>query len=544
MSFLRKIFNSAVGFNPFEENVLAVPPTADRMSPGVTPWGTSWTGHGTDAGAFNTRRLQDILPAERRYTIARSRFIRNRTGLGKAMIEGCARYSIGEGLWGYSATGDDQYDAACNRFCDDWLASEDDQRNIELSGEHSFLSIQSVIAMAMMTDGDVGAYKVLRRDMSGKPVDMPKLQLFATDQITDNLTGGWDVFGTGYGWREGILRDEFGRKLKFRVHVELAPGYPIAPGYVPSMFAEVDARDMIHVLDPNRIGIGRGIPWTTHGQDSSVAMMDLTQLEKAAAYLNSFFGAVITTPTGEIPEGFEAEVFRSRRRSSEGEGEQGKKKRADQLYRKYANFLNGALIPVLKEGERIEMVKNDRPSVTFTGFMDWLVNDIACGFGVPPSFVWAAAGRTGPETRQTLAQADWFFKHIMMRMRQRFCKPARDFYIRWGLVTGKFNDGKLPRNGASPFLARWHGPRKITIDERYFYKTWLDRLAQGLGTEEEFYADLGLEAADVRRARVLEVKDWLRLCEENGVPYDLVKQAMPGQMNAATARAPQNAPIA
>jgi capsid protein len=524
-----KLLNSA---NPFSANLSDLPDMSDSLTGGATPWGTSPTGRGTDAGSFNVRRLQDMLPAERRTTIARSRFIRNRTGLGKAMIEGCGRYAINEGVCGYAATGDTEYDDACNRLCDAIFEAEDDAERFDFAGVHNWYGCQQVIAPGMMTDGDVGVAKILERDGNGRPLGTPKIQIFATEQITDGLSdgsfGAFGSFGAASGWREGVLRDRFGRVEKYRVQQEDGPGYPAAPGVAGLSFVDFSPRDFFLTYDPSRIGMGRGLPWTHHGQDSAVSMMDLTHLEKSAAYLNSFFGAVITTPHGEIPEGFEGEIF-TKKFSRTNEKRDGSTASAD-LTRKYANFMGGALLPVLKEGEKLEMVKNERPSLTFTGFMDWLVNDISWGFGIPPSFVWAIAGRSGPETRLTLSQADWFFRHIMQRMIARFCKPTRDFVIRWGLATGRLNNGRPPRNGASPFLCRWHGPRKITIDERYFYKTWLDRLAQGLGTEEEFYADLGLEASDVRRARVLEVKDWLRLCDENGVPYELVKASMPGQM--------------
>jgi len=407
-------------------------------------------------------------------------------------------------------------------------ASDEDTR-MDIAGVHNYYELQELIAPAMMTDGDCGVAKLLDRESSGRIVGTPKLQVFATEQITD---GGF--MGAGFnareGWSEGVLRNEFQRALKYRVQVEQAPGYPQQRWLASNRFHEFDARDFLLVLDPKRIGQGRGMPWTHHGQTSAITMMDLKTLEESAAYLNAFFGAVITTPTGDIPEGFEKEIFK-RRFNATDENETGadQETTTKENFRKYANFMGGALLPVLKEGERLDMVKSERPSLTFTGFMDWLVNDIAWGFGVPPAFVWAIAGRSGPETRFTLNQADWFFRFIMRRMISRFCKPTRDFVIRWGMLTGRINGGRMPKTGASPFLCRWHGPRKITIDERYFYKTWLDRLDKGLGTEEEFYAELGLEASDMRRKRVLEVKDWMRLCEEEDVPYELVRQMMPGQ---------------
>lgn len=498
----------------------------DATAAQLSPWGTNPTGRGTDPTSLNLRTLQEMRPMERRAAIARSRFIGNRTGLGRALIEGTTRYAVGGGIIPYAATGDPAFDDSCNRVCDAIFEASEEWNRMDVGGVHNFYETQEVICNAMITDGDCGAVKVLRRDGSGRVVGTPMVQLFASDQIADG-TAPWAYdFTAGVGWREGVLRDEFGRALRYRVRQEAAPGYPAA-GCMPAQHVEFQAGDFLLVLDPKRIGQGRGIPWTHHGQTSAVTMMDLKTLEESAAYLNAFFGAVITTPDGQIPEGFEVEVFKKRfqkKSDQKGGGET-----TQELMRRYVNFMGGSLIPVLKQGEKLDIVKNDRASQTFTGFMDWLVNDIAWGFGIPPSYVWAITGRTGPETRMTLQQADWFFRHVMRKMIGRYCKPMRDFVVRWGLLTGRINNGRMPANGASPFLCRWHGPRKITIDERYFYKTWLDRLDKGLGTEEEFYAELGMEAADVRRARVLEVKHWMELCEQHGVPIQLVRAMMPGQ---------------
>ena len=513
----------------------AVGVTSDANTPQVTPWGTG-AGRGTDP-TMPIRSLQDMKPVERRTSITRSRFIANRLGLGRAMIEGSTRYAINEGIIGFASTGDKEFDDSCNRVCDE-IFEGTEENSCDVAGALNYYEMQEVICPAMMTDGDCGIAKVLTRDGNGRiPItSRPQFQLFATEQISDGYAYSYPTMSsTGPQWREGVLRDEYGRVLKYRVEQESAPGYPQSPlVWRTNAFTEFDARDFMLVLDPKRIGLGRGIPWTHHAQESSITMMDLKKLEESAAYLNAFFGAVITTPDGEVPEGFEAEVFRNRNNKTSQKRSSGQ---ADtEVMRKYANFMGGALIPVLKEGEKLEMVKSERPSLTFTGFMDWLVNDIAWGFGIPPSYVWAIAGRSGPETRMTLQQAQWFFKFIMRRMIARFCKPSRDFVIKWGLLTGRINNGRPPRNGASPFLCRWRGPRNITIDERYFFKTWLDRLDKGLGTEEEFYAELGLEASDIRRTRVDEVADWLELCKDRGVPYELVRASTPGSTPGVTAQ--------
>ena len=502
----------------------------DSGTAAATPWGTGHSGRGTLV-ASPLHRLHDMTPIERQESITRSRFMANRLGLGRAMIEGTTRYSIGSGIIGIAATGDQAYDDACNRFCDSIL---ENAGQLDIRGEQDFYEMQEAVAPAMMTDGDCGVAKLLARDASGRITGSPQLQLFTTEQIGNGigLTKYPYAFPGDSSWCEGIQRDAFGRMLKVRVLQEALPGRPTLPGSIrQDRWREFEARDFCLVLDPKRIGLSRGIPWTHHGQASAITMMDLKTLEESAAYLNAFFGAVITTADGEVPEGFEAEVFKRRfQKTSETGTAASKTTKTEDLYRKYANFMGGALIPVLKEGEKLQMVKSERPSLTFTGFMDWLVNDIAWGFGIPPAFVWAITGAKGPETRLTLNQADWFFQYLMRRMVSRFCKPVRDFVILYGLVTRQINGGRPPRNGANPYQCRWHGPRKITIDEGREGKLEMDRIRAGLGTEQQFHARRGEDGDKVALERILEIRRRLDWCEEHQVPWELFFGPQPGQM--------------
>lgn len=491
----------------------------DSQAVVTTPWGTGVSGRGTEVQS-TLPRLHDMTPVDRRTSIQRSRFIANRLGLGRALVEGCTRYAVGGGIIPYAATGDTEYDDSCNRFCDAIFESP----NFDVRGDLPFYEMQEVVCPAMMTDGDCGASKVLQRDQRGRVLTQPQLQLFTTEQVGNvGLSNGFD------GWWEGVKRDTFGRAISYRVLQEALPGQSRGWNAATS-YADIPAQDFMLVLDPKRIGISRGIPWTHHGQTSAITMMDLKTLEESAAYLNAFFGAVITTPNGEMPDGFEAEVFRRRfTKTDENKSDAAESTNSTELYRKYMNFMGGALIPVMKEGEKLEMVKSERPSLTFTGFMDWLVNDIAWGFGIPPAFVWAIAGRTGPETRLTLNQADWFFQFIMRRMVSRFCKPTRDWIVLYGLLSGQINNGRPPRNKLSPYLCRWHGPRKITIDEGREGKLEMDRIKAGLGTEEEFHARRGQDGDTVALARIKEIRRRLDWCAEHNVPPELYFGPQPGQ---------------
>lgn len=484
-----------------------------------TPFGTG-ARTGTNV-TFSLKQLHEMTPYDRAQAMKDSNFVCNRLGLGRALIEGCTRYSLGDGLIPYASTGDQAFDDSCNKQCDAVFESAD----FDVTGEHDFYGLQSVAVPAMMIKGDCGAAKILQRDASGAIRGGPQIQLFQSDQIGNGLNFAFGPSSLTQDWREGIQYDAVGRRIRYRV-LKQHNAFTLAPG--AARFFEYSARDFMLVLDPKRINLGRGMPWLHHGSGSAMRMIDLVELESKVALLNSFFGAVIETPTGELPEGFEFELARRKQKTGSTD-----KTDPDDVSkegtRHYAEFFGGAAMPVLKEGEKLTFIENTRPSVTFTGFIDWLVNDIAWGFGVPPSYVWAIAGRTGPETRLTLNQADWFFRSIQRILITRFCKPVRDFVINHGILTGKINGGRLPANGVSPYLCRWRGPKKITIDERYFYKTWMDRISNGLGTEEEFYGEQGREALDERRTRIKEIKSAMDLCEQEGVPYEYFVRQLPGQ---------------
>lgn len=508
-TFLQALGSALQAFSAVRSRPVNVTPPVSAP----TPFGTGLR-TGTNA-TFSLRQLHEMTPYDRAQAMKDANFVANRLGLGRALVEGCTRYALGDGLIPYTSTGDQAFDDSCNKHCDAVFESTD----FDVAGEHDFYGLQSVAVPAMMIKGDCGAAKILRRDAAGAIQGGPQVQMFQSDQIGS----GSGVTPPGEDWREGVLYDAVGRRLRFRV---LKQPNRLNLGAAP--FFEYSARDFLLILDPKRINLGRGMTWFHHGSGSAMRMIDLVELESKVAMLNSLFGAYIKTPTGELPEGFEHEI--PKRKIKQGETDKTDPEDVKKAgVRHYAEFLGGALMPVLKEGEEIGFYKNERPSVTFTGFIDWLVNDIAWGFGVPPSYVWAIAGRTGPETRLILNQADWFFRHIQRILITRFCKPVRDFVINHGILTGKINGGRLPASGVSPYLCRWRGPKKITIDERYFYKTWQDRIASGLGTEEEFFGEQGREALDERRTRIKEIRSAMDLCAAEGVPYEYFVRQLPGQ---------------
>lgn len=496
---------------------------APAQSP--TPFGTG-ARTGTNA-TFSLRQLNEMTPYDRQQAMRDSSFVFNRLGLGRSIVKSCKRYAIDGGLIPYSVSGDQAYDDSCNKFCDGIFESN----KFDVTGEHDFYGLQQIGATAVMVKGDCGVAKVLRRDpKTGAIIGGPQLQMFQSEQIGNgSMWGHQPTDAYGFTWREGVQYDTLNQRTRFRVLKE--PSLPM-PGYasLSNRWFEYKARDFMLWLDAERIDQGRGHPWLQTGIGSAMRIIDLVELESKVALLNSYFGAYIKTPTGELPEGFEREV--PRRKTKAGTTDTSDADNTTKSgTRHYAEFFGGAAIPVLAENEDMGFFKHERPSLTFTGFIDWLAADIAAGFGVPVSFVWALAGRNGPEVRFTMTQGDWFFREIARITIERFARPTREWVIDYGLLTGKINGGRVPNNGASPYLARWQLPRKASIDERYWFKTRMELIDKGLMTEEEFRAELGGagDASHHREQRTKELAHWMELSEKYKVPLAILLKQQPGQ---------------
>lgn len=505
------------------------PAASPRNSAPSTPFGTGGNGITTNA-AFSPRQLHQMKPYERLEAIKTSRWLDNNLGIVGALNDASVSYAIGSGINDYAATGDPDFDNSADSF----IKSLFESPAFDIAEEQTMAELQCVAARGMIVDGDCGIAKILPRDGKGSIAGTPQIQLFTSDQIAHEGTLGFFGGGMTSEWQEGIRRNSVGKAITYRT---VKGDSRFLTG--PTGYWDFKARDeFLLLLDRKRIQLSRGIPWCHRAQRSGQSMMNLGALEEAAAHINALFAAIITTPTGETPEALEKFIMDSygtgTTQNADGTSEQ------KAVLHRYVEMMGGAKVPVFAEGTKLEAYNSNRPSTVFSGHMDYLVVQLALSYGMPPTNIWPmlGAGR-GPDIRMTLAQSSWYFNRILMIVVRRFVKPIRDWCLLYGLLTGKINGGRPPRNGADYRLATFHGPRDITIDERYYHKTWLDRLADGKGTEEEYFSLQGQNADTQAIKRILEIKKRKALCKLHGVEYHgEYIQAAPGTMIGTSASQP------
>ena len=483
-----------------------------------TPFGTGNNGIQTNASFWPAKRLNEMLPLERRSALASSRYLDNNLAIVGALNDSTVKYSVGSGVSSHSSTDDPEYDDAADRF----IASFFESTDFDIAREQSMHELVPVVVRGMVVDGDSGAAKILPRDGNGLPAGDPQLQLFTSDQIGDG--DGQSLFA-GEKMIQGIGRSTVGAATRYRV-LKDSSAYA---GALP--YWDYRPQDFMQILDRKRIQLNRGMPWCHRATKNGFSMMDLSSLEEAAAYVNAVFAAIITTPDGETPEALEKFLIQkmsgptATTEKVEGTPEQ------KQFVRRFVEIYGGAKVPVFPAGTKLEAYQSNRPSTVFTGFMDYLATQLGLSYANGlPSFVWGIAGANSkPDTRKELAQVSWYFNYVLLIASRRFIKPTRDWLLQYGLLTGRLNNGKGPRNGADYRLARFHGPRDITIDERYFHKTWLDRLAAGEGTTEEYHALQGQDGLTKAYRRIDEIAKIKARCAAKGVLYlGEFKEHVPG----------------
>jgi len=282
-----------------------------------------------------------------------------------------------------------------------------------------------------------------------------------------------------------------------------------------SAYRKVPADAVMHVLDDERASQVRGLPWMYHGMNSAIDIIDLVALEKVAVKLHSAMAAAIKKKTGEAGRGgFTGDLVKIR-----GANADGKKKVTT-----FENFAGGAGILQLDLDEEFQLFTSNRPSTTFSGFIDFLVRDMAWGFGVSPEFIWAVAGMGGPNSRVILEDAKWFFEEIQDLLVDLFVRKTYTWVTARSMARGELRECRDPRWWVCDFI----GPSKITIDQGREGQLELDRLNAACSTWEEYWAARGKSGKKMVRKRIDELADAMKYAEEKDVPFEYVISMKPG----------------
>lgn len=459
----------------------------------------------TSTAAMPTDTRREITSFTRQQLLRKSRWLYNNMGLIRRFVKGTARYSVGSGILPIPMTPNQEFNDSVIKYIGDWA---DSPLLCDVRGKQTFWRMQRSALHGMFRDGEAfflkasGEEEVLSDGVT-KILSVPQLQWLEA-QSFGNLNSS--MYGKDTeGFIDGVRCTPVGRVTEYRMLLDSS-----ATAMDLSATRRISRNDVIHLYDHERASQIRGLPWLYHGENSALDILDLTALEKHATKLHAALAAAIKKRTAEAGKGGLTNDLRKR----QGTDAQGKSRVIA-----FENFFGGAGILQLGLDEEFQLLTSSRPSMTFSGFLDYLIRDIAWGFGVSPEFIWSVAGLGGPNLRFILEDAKWFFEDIQDMVVTYFIIPV---YM-WVLARGiERKELIVPADVLDPYEAVFQGPAKITVDQGKEGNLELERLKNGCGTWDEFWAARGKTGKQMIRKRIDELADAIEYAKEKNVPFDYV----------------------
>ena len=271
---------------------------------------------------------------------------------------------------------------------------------------------------------------------------------------------------------DGVLLDRNGCPLSYRLLMD------------DGKTTDLPAENVLHVFDPDSPSQVRGCPSLQHSINHLLDEMELLALEKHAVKDNSDITRVLTTNRAAVDDG----DFRL--------GGTPQPAGSDASWMQ--TILGGKLV-ALQQGEDIKPFESNRPSPTFTGFLEHLRRDSALGM-LPFEFAADSSKLAGSGVRLTVAKADRRFSYRQTLLIDRMLRPL------WLWVIGQaIASGKLP-SAEGWTEVNFTTPRRVTVDAGRESQQNREDVRAGLKTLTDHFAELGMDIHEELENRAREMK--------------------------------------
>ena len=229
--------------------------------------------------------------------------------------------------------------------------------------------------------------------------------------------------------------------------------------------------------------------------------MELLALEKHAVKDNADVSRILKTERGELDEDGDFAI---------GKPADGEKSEPGALQK----IMGGKLV-ALKPGESLDSFAPNRPSPTFTGFLEHLRRDSALGH-IPFEFAADSSKVGGAGVRLVVAKADRRFSYRQLILIERFLKPVWFFVIGDAIAKGRLD--AVPDWTKVAFTT----PRRITVDAGREAQQNRADVEMGLKTLTEHYAEQGMDFGEEMEIRAQNARALLDLAEKYHVPIEML----------------------
>ena len=328
----------------------------------------------------------------------------------------------------------------------------------------------------------------------------PRLQLIEAHRIGDGI-GSVETI-------DGIGLDAFGAPIFYRV---------IEDGGEPN---DLPATDVLHIHEPESAGGVRAHPTIQHSINHILDEIELLALEKHAVKDNADVSRILKTARGELDDNGDFVVG--------GTGAAGEPSDPASLQK----IVGGKLV-ALKPDESLDSFQSNRPSPTFTGFLEHLRRDSALGM-IPFEFAADSSKIGGAGVRLIVAKADRRFSFRQMILERRLIRPV------WAWVIGD-----AIARGLLPAAPNWWKictvpPKRVTVDAGREAQQNRADVEMGLKTLSDHFQELGADFGEEIERRASDAKLILKTAEKHGVPVEMLWKPTGTQPNGLGSNQPSS----
>lgn len=371
-------------------------------------------------------------------TIKTCRALANNDGNAAEIIANYELYAVGDGIRPQAMTSDLEWNKAAEKFFAQWA------HRCEITGRFSFWELQKLASRALDTDGEIIFLKSERGGLpSLVPVEAHRLVRNATDSEIDGITIDDDCTPIKYTIDSGESAREF------------------------------PAEYVIHCLNARRATYVHGVPTLVSAANALIDARELLGLEKKALKtLANFAGAIESNR--DVSNDFVVG------------GTNGCDTATGQTDASAIQKIVGGRWFALKTGEKATPLNPNRPSNTFDGFYDKVVES-ACGGVQPYSFVFNL-NKTGPAIRAEIGKADRYFSARQDVLIRHLCEPVWYWVILWAML-----NGRLPLNEHFNDV-EWQTPKKLSVDLGREAQQDREDVRGGFNSLTNYYGTRGMNA--------------------------------------------------
>lgn len=425
---------------------------------------------GSVPGASPTDARNELTPGVRNELVRKSRYMHKNSGFVRELVANMAIYSTGDGIRVQAQSPSPDWNRKAEAYFAMWSS------RCEVTRRFSFEECQALVCRGMDIDGEYFIHKT--RDAQGEP----RIQLIESHRVGDQFGSQETIDGVGL--------DAWGAPVFYRMLEDNAKN------------RDLPAASVLHIHEPEWAGGVRSHPTIQHSINHVLDEMELLALEKHAVKDNADVSRVLKTARGEIDDSGDFVVG----------GNTAASESSDPVT--LQRIIGGKLV-ALKPDESLDSFQSNRPSPTFTGFLEYLRRDSALGM-IPFEFAADSSKIGGAGVRLIVAKADRRFSFRQMILERRLIRPV------WAYVIGD----AVARGLLPPIDGWWKictvPPKRVTVDAGREAQQNRADVEMGLKTLSDHFNEQGADFGEEIERRASDAKLILDTAAKHGVPVDML----------------------